>query len=154
MFDLQVKRLQDAYPTIYLACHRQHIRTDEQGKNVTERQASVLDHLDTRTPVTLSKLAEHLGVSRSTMSITVSRLVRNGYISRRKDAKDARSIALVLTARGARIKEENAVLNPKEIEKLFGLMRPAELDTALRGIEVLAKYARIQLRNRKRDRDR
>jgi hypothetical protein len=26
MFDAQIKRLLDAYPAIYLACHRRHIR--------------------------------------------------------------------------------------------------------------------------------
>jgi hypothetical protein len=52
----------DAYPAIYLACHRRHIRDDESGAVVTAHQASVLDHLDIRKPTTLSRLAEHLGI--------------------------------------------------------------------------------------------
>jgi hypothetical protein len=45
MVDSRIRRLLDAYPAIFLACHRQHVREDETGKAITERQASVLDHL-------------------------------------------------------------------------------------------------------------
>jgi MarR family len=79
-----IRRLLDAYPAIFLACHRQHVRhvrEDEAGKSITEHQAGVLDHLHSTRATTLSKLAEHMGVGRSTMSITVKRLVRAGHIS-------------------------------------------------------------------------
>src|SRR5437899_2537531 len=75
------QRLLDAYPAIFLACHRIHVRDDETGKLITEHQASVLDHLHATHPTPLSRLAEHLGVGRSTMSIMVARLVRGGYIA-------------------------------------------------------------------------
>ena len=49
-----------AYPTIYLACPRDHTRADQFGNPLTENQASVLHHLDAARPTTLSKLAEHM----------------------------------------------------------------------------------------------
>ena len=76
MLDSRIRRLLDAYPTVFLACHRRHLREDESGNAVTEHQASILDHLHVTRPARLSKLAEHMGLSRSTMSITVSRLIR------------------------------------------------------------------------------
>jgi DNA-binding MarR family transcriptional regulator len=153
MLDSRVRRLQVAYPAIFLACHRQHVREDSGGNSVTERQASVLDHLDERQPTTLSKLAEHMGVSRSTMSITVSRLVRAGYIARRKSRRDTRSVDLTLTRTGAQVKDENAVLNPELVRQILRSMRADEVESALQGIECLARYARIVLRQRKRERD-
>jgi DNA-binding MarR family transcriptional regulator len=154
MLDSRVRRLQVAYPAIFLACHRQHMRQDSGGHSVTEHQASVLDHLDEKQPTTPSKLAEHMGVSRSTMSITVSRLVRAGYIARRKSAADSRSIALTLTRAGAQVRDENAVLNPDLVHQIFRSMKPNEVESALQGVECLAKHARILLRRRKRERDR
>jgi DNA-binding MarR family transcriptional regulator len=153
MLDLRVRRLLDAYPTIFLACHRQHLRSDEAGSAVTEKQASVLDHLDATHPTTLSKLAEHMGVSRSTMSIMVARLVRGGYISSRPNKNDARSVGLTLTPSGLRVKEQNSILEPALLSKMLHLMPAAELEAALQGIETLAKYARILLRQRKRGYD-
>jgi len=150
----QARRLLDAYPAIFLACHRRHVHDDESGKVITEHQASVLDHLDTTRPTTLSKLAEHMGVSRSTMSITVARLVRHGYIARRRDQDDARCVGLVLTRAGARIKEQNTILDPELLRKMLGLLPADELETALRGMERLAKAAKILLQRRKREHDR
>lgn len=153
MLDSRMKRLLEAYVAIYLACHRQHLRTDEGGDAVTERHVSVLNHLDPAQPKTLSKLAEHMGVGRSAMSITVDRLVRRGYIRHRRDTKDARCASLTLTPSGARVREQNAVLDPGLLKKMFRLMPAAELEASLRGIESLAKYAGILLRQRKRERD-
>jgi DNA-binding MarR family transcriptional regulator len=152
--DRQIRRLLDAYPAIFLACHRQHLRQDEAGNTITEHQASVLNHLHAAQPATLSKLAEHMGVSRSTMSITVARLVRDGYITRNRDQNDARCVGLLLTPTGVRIKEQNTVLDPELMTELFRLMPARELEPALRGIECLAKYSKILLRRRKRERDR
>jgi DNA-binding MarR family transcriptional regulator len=143
-----VRRLLDAYPAIFLACHRRHLRSDAAGKPVTERQASVLDHLDPARPTTLSRLAEHMGVGLSSMSILVARLVRAGYVAQRRDASDSRRVALTLTPAGARIKADNAVLDPQLLRKMFALMPATEMESSLRGIESLAKYARILQRQR------
>jgi DNA-binding MarR family transcriptional regulator len=153
MVDPRIRRLLDAYPSIFLACHRQHVRQDEDGKGITEHQASVLDHLDANRPTTLSKLAEHMGVGRSAMSITVKRLVRAGYIATRRDGDDGRRVGLTLTAAGAKVKEQNTILDPELVKRMFHPMRAAELEAALRGIECMAEYARVLLRQRKRGRD-
>ena len=153
MFDSQVRRLLDVYPAIFLACHRQLVREDESGKSITEPQASVLDHLHATRATTLSKLAEHMGVSRSTMSITVARLVRGGHIKRSRNNSDARCVNLTLTPAGARVKEQNTILEPELVKRMFRLMPAGEIETALQGIECLANYARILLRQRKRVRD-
>ena len=88
------------------------------------------------------------------MSITVSRLVRGGYVWRGRSREDTRCVALTLTAAGARIKQENSVLHPELVRAMFRTMSAEELETALRGIECLAKHAAILLRRRKREKDR
>ena len=153
MLDSRIRRLLDAYPAIFLACHRKHVRQDEAGKAISEHQASVLDHLQAARPTTPSKLAEHMGVSRSTMSIMVARLARGGYIASSRDKNDARCVGLTLTPAGVRVKEQNTILDPELVRQMFRPMPARELDTALQGIESMAKYARILLRSRKRGHD-
>jgi len=153
MLDTNTGRLMAAYPTIYLACHRDHTRADEAGNPLTEKQASVLDHLDATRPTTLSKLAEHMGVGRSTMSTTVARLVKGGYIARRTDKQDRRSVGLTLTRTGRRIQEQNTVLDPALVRQVFRLMEPGEAERALAGMERIAQAAAILLKRRKRERD-
>src|ERR1035438_8017310 len=102
MLDSRIGRLLDAYPAIYLACHRRHLREDEAGSAITEHQASVLQHLHATRPTTLPRLAEHMGVGRSTMSITVARLTRAGYVASSRDKRDARCVSLTLRPAGVR----------------------------------------------------
>jgi len=154
MVDSNVERLLAAYPAIYLACHRDHARSDAAGNPLTEKQASVLDHLDGTRPTTLSKLAEHMGVGRSTMSTMVARLVRGGYVGRKAGSADRRVVGLTLTAAGKRIKDENTVLNPQLVRQMLKLMGPVEMGRALAGMESLARAAAILLKRRKRERDR
>lgn len=152
MFDAEIRRLLVAYPAIYLLCHRRHIRDDENGAVVTAHQASILDHLDTQKPTTLSELAEHLGIGRSAMSIQVSRLVRRGYIRRRTIRLGGRTADLILTAAGNRVKNQNTVLDPDLVRSLFASMPKAELESALQGLEGLAKYADMLTRRKARNR--
>jgi len=83
----------------------------------------------------------------------VARLVRGGYIATRRDKQDARRVALTLTAAGARVKEQNTILDPELLTAMFRLMPAGELEPALQGMERFAKYARILLRQRKRSMD-
>jgi DNA-binding MarR family transcriptional regulator len=154
MLDINVERLLAAYPAIYLACHREHARRDEAGKPLTETQASVLHHLDASRPITLTRLAEHMGVGRSAMCTAVARLVRAGYVARGTELHDRRLAALTLTPTGQRIKEENTVLNRQLVQQMLKLMKPPEAERALSGLESLAQAAAILLKRRKRERDR
>jgi DNA-binding MarR family transcriptional regulator len=154
MVDTQAERLMAAYPTIYLACHREHTRADEAGKVLSKNQASVLNHLDSDRPMTPSKLAEHMGVGGSTIGITVARLERRGFIKRRRNPKNRRSVALTLTPAGKRIKKQSAVLNPKLVRKIFTMMKSEEAEEALAGVEHLTQFAAVLLKRRKRERGR
>ncbi|MGA7928470.1 MAG: MarR family winged helix-turn-helix transcriptional regulator [Candidatus Sulfotelmatobacter sp.] len=109
-----------------------------------------MNHLHATNPTSVSKLAEHLGVGRSTMSITAARLTRGGYIASSRDTKDARRVSLTLTPAGVRVKEANTVLDPELVREMFRRMPAGELEEALRGIEYIANYAKVLLRQRSR----
>src|SRR5438067_13896350 len=76
------RQLMELYPRIYFACHARHVREPRTRRLLSAPQASILDHLDEREPLTLVDLARHMGVTPSTMSLHVERLVRRGYVSR------------------------------------------------------------------------
>src|SRR5215213_1563264 len=99
------------YPKIYLACHTRHVNDTAKGVKLTAHQASVLDHLDGQDSITMQELALHLGVTPSTMSITIDRLARLGYVKREKDKRDSRRVNLFLTAHGSKIKQSKSVLD-------------------------------------------
>jgi MarR family transcriptional regulator, organic hydroperoxide resistance regulator len=136
-----VKKLLELYPRIYFACHRRHVRDPRSGGVLSARQGSILDHLDEREAVTVVELARHMGVTASTMSVQVQRLVRTGYVIRERDAEDPRKRNLRLSRSGARIREANSVLDEDRIAEMLERLTPEELEVAMTGLAMLAKAA-------------
>lgn len=129
------------YPRIFFACHSRHVRDPDTGGEVSQHQASILQHLDEKDPTTVSELAEHMGVTLSTMSLSVKRLVREGYVSKSGHPSDGRVVQLRLTPGGVRVTEADQVLDPGRVEALLTELSHAEKDVALHGLSLLARAA-------------
>lgn len=136
-----VRAALDLYPKIFFACHVQHVRDPEARRTLSLHQASILDHLDDVDATSLTDLARHMGVTASTMSLGVDRLVRQGYVTRSKDPVDGRRIGLRLTRAGSRIKRRDKVLDPELVRGMLAHLSPGERREAIGGLELLARAA-------------
>lgn len=137
------------YPKIYFACHTRHVQDEETNQRLSAHQASILDHLDEVEATSMLQLAAHMGVTASTMSLTVDRLVRAGYVTRDRDALDARKVALRLTKDGARLKERKSVLDRELVAAMLARMKPRERAAGLAGLALLAKASSEFVESRK-----
>ena len=129
------------YPLIYFACHRRHVRDEKTRALLSAHQAGILDHLDDVEATSLLQLAKHLGVTASTMSLTVDRLERGGYVQRERNAKDGRRVDLRLTPAGVRIKRQQKVLEPELVASMLQRLGQGKRAQALKGLELLAEAA-------------
>src|SRR3954447_20732066 len=128
-----VETVLECYPQIYFACHRRHVR-DEQTKAVlSAHQASVLDHLDEVEGTSLLELAKHMGVTASTMSLTVDRLERGRDVTRERREEDKRRVDLLLTPAGVRIKRQQKVLEPELVAAMLARLDEAKRRQGPRG---------------------
>ena len=139
------RNLMALYPRIYFACHQRHVRDPLTQRLLSRHQASVLDHLDEQDPVTLNGLARHMGVTPATMSLTIDRLERKGYVARVRDSVDRRRVNVRLTAAGVRVKDASAVLDPSLVEAMMRRLDAPDRDAAIRGLTLLADAARAQM---------
>jgi DNA-binding MarR family transcriptional regulator len=129
------------YPRIFLACHRRHTRDPKTGALVSERQVQILDHLDEIEPLSLSALAGHMGVTLSTMSIAVERLVNRGFVTRVADTADRRRVRLRLTESGARVCESQSVLDAELVDAMVAALPRRDRTSVLKGLALLARAA-------------
>ena len=143
-----VDRVLECYPRIFHACHSRHVRDPETREAVSTNQARVLDHLDDVEPTSLLGLARHMGVSASTMSLTVDRLVRRDYVTRSRDAADRRVVNLRLTQAGARLRDAQSVLDPERVRTMILRLPPADREDAVRGLALLARAATEEMHHR------
>jgi DNA-binding MarR family transcriptional regulator len=127
------------YPRIYFACHTRHVRDPQSQRLLSRHQASLLDHLDEIEPTTIMDLAGHIGVTAATMSLSVDRLERKGYVVRLKDAKDRRRVHVRLTSAGVRVREASSVLDPARVEALVARLTDEERARAIEGLGLLAR---------------
>jgi DNA-binding MarR family transcriptional regulator len=137
-----VREVMTLYPRILFACRTRQVR-DEKGGGVTlsAHQASLLDHLDEVEPTGTANLARYMGVKASTISLTIDRLVRNGFVLRETDARDGRRVNVRLTEEGMRVRDQKTVLDPKLVAAMLRRLRVPERDEAIRGLALLAKAA-------------
>jgi DNA-binding MarR family transcriptional regulator len=142
MSQAEVQTVLRCYPQIYFACHCRHVRDEKTNAQLSSHQASVLDHLDDVEGTSMLALAQHMGVTASTMSLTVDRLQRGGYVRRERSPNDGRRVDLRLTEAGVGIKKQQKVLEPDLIAAMLRHLDQATRQQALRGLELLAEAAR------------
>jgi MarR family transcriptional regulator, organic hydroperoxide resistance regulator len=140
-----VKQVMELYPRIYFACHTRHVRDPKTQRLLSAHQASILDHLDEREPLTLLDLARHMGVTPSTMSLHVERLFRRGYVSRLRATEDGRRLRLLLTPAGVRLREAKSVLDPARVRALLDRLTSEEQEAGIRGLALLARAGTEQM---------
>ena len=114
-----VRQVMELYPRIYFACHTRHVR-DPGNSPAPERapgQYSGSLWMNTsRSP--LLDLAKHMGVTPSTMSLNIERLVRRGYVSRERAAEDGRRLEAAHYAGRVRLRGSKSVLDPARVRAL------------------------------------
>lgn len=142
MPDEDVFEIQRLYPQIYLACHNDHVRAASTDWRISSQDGSVLVHLDREAGTRPSALAKHLGVAPSTLSATIARLEKLGYLSNKPLEKDKRQRELKLTDRGAEAIAGTSVLNADRVNELLQKLTRDERKAAVRGLSLLARAAR------------
>jgi DNA-binding MarR family transcriptional regulator len=136
-FDLVLRAL----PRIRYACRSRRVADGGKGAGVSAHQAFVLSHLDDADPTMVGELAEHLGVTPSTMSLTLKRLEEAGYVRRDRDPADRRVVNVRLTDAGVRVRDARTELDPALVNRMLSMLPEPRRGEALRGLASLAEAA-------------
>jgi DNA-binding MarR family transcriptional regulator len=136
-----VRDIQRHYPQIYLACHVDHVRTRSTKWKLSSKDSSILSHLDRQRPMSPRELASHLGVAASTLSATIARLERLGYLASDADQADRRQRQLRLTDRGSEAMASTSVLDSEKLASLLDRLTRDERVQAVHGLALLARAA-------------
>lgn len=108
---------------------------------VTMPQAKLLYLLGAAGDLHMSELVTRLGVSLSTVSGLVDRVVEAGFVTRREDPADRRHVVVGLTPAGTAFIDRFRELNAHEMRELLALLDDAELDSVRTALAALARAA-------------
>jgi DNA-binding MarR family transcriptional regulator len=149
--DEAVERVQFWYPQIYYACHTRHERRRSSAFHLSTRDSELLVHLDRSRPTSLSALAQHMDLARSTVSEAISRLEAHGYVSKaHRHDRDRRQIDLVLTARGVEAVRAASVLEAGRLRAVLAALPVRDLATVIAGLGHFAAACREAPARRRR----
>ena len=140
--DFATERIQFCYPQVYYACHTRHDRSRSSEARLSGRDSEILVHLDRKTPLTLSELAAHMDLSRSTLSEALTRLEAFGYVVKTTHTRDRRQIGLVLTQKGVAAVRASSVLDARRLRAALERLSRTDQANAVAGLELLARACR------------
>jgi DNA-binding MarR family transcriptional regulator len=110
--------------------------------SVTMAQMRVLMLLGVIGEARMSDLAPQLGISLSTLSSLVDRLVDAGFVVRRTDERDRRSVIVSLTHAGTDLLDSFQELGADHLRKILVHLTDSEIETVNQAIDVLVTAAR------------
>ncbi len=123
------------------------------GGQVSARRAEILAHLDEEDPAMVGELADHLGVTASTMSLTLKRMELEGWVRRDRDPEDRRVTNVRLTEAGGRVRDARTDFDPERIAHALAILSPAHRREVLRGLGLLADAADALVRRAREEVD-
>lgn len=96
------------------------------GVLVTEHGIEILRHVPEGESIRLTWLAEHLGLTKGTVSVMVKKLVMAGLLERKRNPLNEREVQIRLTKKGANLLKNNPVLDSKQLENRLKKLSPSE----------------------------
>ncbi len=108
---------------------------------VTMPQAKLLYLLGVSGEMHMSELVVRLGVSLSTVSGLVDRVVDHGLATRREDPVDRRQVVVSLTEQGTAFIDRFRDLNAGQMRALLGVVDDDELVSVRNALDALARAA-------------
>lgn len=136
-----VDAVQQAYPSLWFACHVEHrTRGEPHPTGLTDREATILAHIapDGTAP---APLAAHLGMAKSSLSAHIARLEQLGYLRSDATDVDARRRLLVLTPEGRAARRSASPLHADRVAGVLTQLDEADRARAVQGLALLARAA-------------
>ncbi|HYO41969.1 MAG TPA: MarR family transcriptional regulator [Candidatus Limnocylindrales bacterium] len=109
--------------------------------DITMPQAKLLYLIGAAGELHMSEIVARLGVSLSTVSGLVDRVVDHGLATRREDPADRRQVVVGLTREGADFIDRFRELNARQMREMLAVLDQTELEQVRRALAALDRAA-------------
>ena len=104
---------------------------------LTRPQAIVLSEIERHGPVTVSLLAQRLGMTTSNLCLIAQRLEKSGFLKRNRDPEDQRSVILINTMKSHELIHQVQESVNEMIRQRLEYTDPENLDKIMEGLRLL-----------------
>ena len=138
MIEAKVTRLMEMIERIMRSAHRL-VRAECDEVELTPPQTFLLRALDVHGPMTLRELRGHFNAAQSTMSEMVGRLARTGFISKKPDPNDRRSVKIAISATGRAVLRARMTELKRRHRAVFDALSPEDQERFLGAFETIVE---------------
>jgi DNA-binding MarR family transcriptional regulator len=135
------ERFEELYRRIWGALNR------PDDPDLSQHARQLLHHVPAEGAVSLTSLAEHLALPKSTASVLIKDLARRGFVHRARDSDDERRLAIALTDQGRARLAADTVLDPQPLAAALARLTPEVRTALLDGLAQLADAAEAEGRS-------
>lgn len=128
-----------AFSRLYARCRTGSPQDPTTGDTVSHRQAAVLDALCDVHLKYVGDVAARIGVTPSTLSLTLDRMARDGWVERLRDPTDRRKVQVRLTERGARLQKNSEILDVSRVAATLATIDPEQRAVLMAALRNLAQ---------------
>ncbi|UZQ84053.1 MarR family winged helix-turn-helix transcriptional regulator [Thermoanaerobacter sp. RKWS2] len=131
--DCDSKLLYDLLRTIRQKLNNQlranNLSEFQKDLTIGEQQVIIILSENKSNPMYMKDIALELGISPSTLTSIVDKLVEKGLVQRNFDLEDRRKIEISLTKKGQDLYKHLAMFREKILQPIFEKLSPQELET-------------------------
>ena len=102
-------------------------------------QVMTLMVLKENEPITMHKLGKLIGMGKGSFTQVIDRLVGMGYVDRRRDVEDRRSVQVSLTQKGVKMTDFVAQHVHNEIRRIFGILDDTEMKSLVNALKTMER---------------
>jgi DNA-binding MarR family transcriptional regulator len=135
------ERFEELYRRIWGALNR------PDDPDLSQHARQLLHHVPAEGAVSLTSLAEHLALPKSTASVLIKDLAGRGLVHRARDSDDERRLAIALTDQGRARLAADTVLDPRPLAAALARLTPEVRTALLDGLAQLADAAEAEGRS-------
>ncbi len=147
--DVSVRRMDEMLTKVYRSIIKveEQMLSDLSGGKLTLGEMHMLESIGKRrgTDVTVTDIAQDLEITLPSVTATVKRLERKGYVKRDRSSVDARRVHVALTDVGLRAEIAHRYFHRKMIRELTAELNTQEKAAILAGLEKMNGFIRRQI---------
>ncbi len=110
------------------------------GGALSRTEMHLLECIDDNPDIILTDIAQKLGITKATASVSISTLEKKGYIEKKQIHSDKRKVSLVLTPTGKTSCEKHRKFHDMMVKSILGEFEIEEYPEVLKSLKALLSF--------------
>lgn len=132
-----MEKLNEYFTSIYYYLHPEHGQ-----QPITHQSVRILQLIQKEKDITVRKVADTFHISHNTASEHIKKLEQNGWVVKKRSAKDQRIVHISLSEQGLKVVKENTELDSSKLEKAFACLSVEERNHVEEAFHLLSEAAK------------